>query len=262
MKNVGLLTDFGSKDNFVGVMKAIILNINPHTNFVDITHDILAQDVFSAAFLMLNSYRFFPKDTVFLSVVDPGVGSARKALIIKTKNYIFIGPDNGILSLAAKEDGIEKIVAIENKKYFFKNVSSTFHGRDIFAPVCGWVLKNVNLKKFGPQVKTIKNLSIAQPKVSQDIISAEIIYIDRFGNLITNISLETFKKFATDANFCLQINNMEISEFFDYYSQSYSNRPFLTKGSFGYVEIAVKNSSASDYLRAFVGHKFKIIRNR
>lgn len=258
MRTIALLTDFGLKDNFVGVMKAVILKINPQVNLIDITHQVSPQNIWEAGFLLLKSYKFFPLKTIFLVVVDPGVGSERKALAIKTKNYYFVGPDNGVLSLASQEDGREKIVSLTNKKYFLKEISSTFQGRDIFSPVAGYLSKGISIDRFGPSLKKIKELSMPPLKKEGSTFLGEIIYIDHFGNLVTNLSLEDFKEFTQQRPFILKINSKFIDKFYPYYEKAKEKELFLCPGSFGYLEIALKNRSASSFLKAKLKDKFSL----
>jgi hypothetical protein len=259
MKTIAILTDFGLKDNFVGVMKAVILKINPKVNLVDITHEISPQNIKEAAFLLLKSYSYFPKGSVFLVVVDPGVGSKRRPIAIKTKNYYFVGPDNGILSLAAINDGVKEIVHLKNKRFFLKEVSSTFHGRDIFAPVSAYLSKGVTLAYLGEKIKEICKLELPSFKREKDKLVAEIIYIDRFGNLITNISKEVFFDFIKNKKFIAYLKNKKIKNFFSSYQDATDNLPFFIEGSFSYLEIALKNKSAFEYFSLKREEKPKVI---
>lgn len=204
MKIIALLTDFGYKDNFVGIMKGVILGINPQVNLVDISHGVKPQSIFEAYFLLKNSYKFFPKGTIFVAVVDPGVGSKRKSILIETNDYFFIGPDNGIFSFLESHE-IKNIVHLTNKEYFLKPVSSTFHGRDIFAPAAGFLSKGVSPEELGTLIKSIKRVEIPKPRIEKDKLVGEIIYIDGFGNLISNISREVFNKFTKGSEFEIAI---------------------------------------------------------
>ena len=259
MRTIALLTDFGVKDNFVGAMKGVILNINPKVNLVDITHEVSPQNVWEAGFLLYKSFNFFPKNTIFLVVVDPGVGSKRKALAIKTKNYYFVGPDNGVLSLAVKEDGLRKAVSLENKRYFLKEVSFTFWGRDVFSPVSAYLSKGISIDKFGRVCERIKELKIPSPQIKGSILSGEVIYIDRFGNLITNISLKDFKDFTKNKEFIFKIKSKNIDKFYPYYQKAKIDELFLCGGSFGYLEVSLKNKSAKSFLKAKAKDKVKLL---
>lgn len=246
MTIITLLTDFGLEDNFVGVMKGVILGINPVARIVDITHNVRPQDIMSAAFLLKGSYKYFPKGTIHLVVVDPGVGSKRKAIIVKTEDYIFVGPDNGVLSLALDECKIKKIIHITNVNYFLKPVSDTFHGRDVFAPVTGYLAKGIQLEKFGREVREYKKLDIPKVKAGK----GQIIYIDRFGNLVTNIPKGVSGK--------IQFKGISIDKISSSYAEVEIGRPLAIFGSFGNLEISIRNGSAKDYFRAKIGDEVRI----
>lgn len=245
MRIITLLTDFGLKDNFVGVIKGVILKIKPDVGIVDISHNIDAQDKFAAAFLLKASYKYFPEGTIHVIVVDPGVGAQRKIILVKTKEYYFLSPDNGILSLALKEEKIERIVSVENDKFFLKPVSDTFHGRDIFAPVAGFLSKGNKLSEFGPQVKHIEEISVPQPQKNNQKLTGQIIHIDRFGNLVTNIDIDTLQSFSKGVK--IRIKGMPVDGISASYQDVGFGKPLAIIGSFGYLEIAVNGASAENY---------------
>jgi len=251
-----LLTDFGLKDNYVGVMKAVLLKINPRLNLVDITHEVASHDIFEASFLLLKSFKFFPKGTVFLVVVDPGVGSQRAAIAIKTENYYFVGPDNGVLSLAARSDGIKKIISLTNRKFFLKELSSTFHGRDIFSPCAAYISKRFPLREFGKALPKIKSIGLPGPLIKKNRLYGEIIFVDKFGNLVTNITRDIFLKFIKKRKFSLHIKSKAVKKLYRFYRQAEGGEPFLCEGSFGFLEISLNNRSAKTCLRAKVRDKF------
>ena len=255
---ISLLTDFGLKDNFVGVMKAVVLNINSGVQIVDITHSVGPQDVIGGAFLLKSSYRFFPGGTIHLAVVDPGVGSLRRAVIVKTKNYYFVGPDNGILDLASKDDGIEKVVTVTSKNYFLEPLSQTFHGRDIFAPVSAHLSKGVEILKFGPLSKDLKALPLPKVRAEGGALKGEIIYIDRFGNLISNISRQDFLNFTRSHRFKIIFNKSCAVKLCNSYN-SVRRGDFLgIFGSFQTLEISINQGSAYDYFGLGLGAKLEI----
>ena len=246
MRTIALLTDFGN-DCYIGIVKGVILSIN-QVNIVDIIHKITPQNIIEGSFILYNSYRYFPKNTIFLVVVDPTVGSKRNPILIKTKDYYFIGPDNGILSLSAKENGIKKIILLENKKYFLNKISNTFHARDIFAPVAAYVSKGENISNFGKEIKDIEELEFNKPKIEKNNLIGEILYKDSFGNLITNIRKKDLLNFINNKKFIAYINNKKITKIYDYYSQAKENELFFIENSFQLLEISVKNKSAAEYL--------------
>ena len=191
MKVITLLTDFGTSDYFVASMKGVILKINPNVYIIDIAHDIPKYDIRRAAIILYATYKHFPKDTIHVVVVDPGVGTQRRGLVIRTNNYYFVGPDNGVLIMAALDDGIKEIREITNNKLFYtQNISHTFHGRDIFAPIAAHIAKGTPLDEIGNML-SLNDIIVPEftkPKISNSSIEAEVIYIDSFGNVYTNIT--------------------------------------------------------------------------
>jgi len=248
MNTISLITDFGLSDNFAGVMKGVILNINPDAKIVDICHEVKPQDIFEAAFLLKGSFRYFPSGTVHLVVVDPGVGSERSKILVKTKKYFFVGPDNGVLSLALKEEPPIKIIEITNRKYFLRPVSDTFHGRDIFAPVAAYLSCGLDIDEFGNPIKSIQPLELPKIKKTEKSLSGEIIYIDRFGNLVSNIDQDTFKNFTKNKKFKIYIKDKIIDKLSHSYTEEHPLKPLAIMDSFHYLEIALNSGSAKDYL--------------
>jgi len=257
MKIIALLTDFGYKDNFVGVMKGVILSINPQVNLVDISHGIKPQSILEAYFLLKNSYKFFPKGTVFVAVVDPGVGSKRKPVLIQTNDYFFVGPNNGIFSFLESHD-IKRIIHLTNDKYFLKPVSSTFHGRDIFAPVAGFISKGVSPEEFGTPIKGMKHIEVPKPILEKDKLLGEIIYIDGFGNLISNISRNIFDKFTRGSEFEITIGKARMSKISSSYAEAKVESPIALFDSFQNLEISIKAASCSEKLGLKEGEKITI----
>lgn len=246
---VSLLTDFGLTDNFVGVIKAVILGINPDIRIVDISHEIEPQNILQGAFLLKGSFKYFPHGSIHLVVIDPGVGSRRDSIIVRTKNYYFVGPDNGVLSLALRIEPPIEIVAIANEKYFLKPVSYTFHGRDIFAPVAAYLSKGININEFGRRVRFFKKLNLPAVKISSRNLKGEIIYIDRFGNLISNVDRDTLGGFIKNKGFKIRIEDKIIDKLSFSYAEGKKDRPLAIINSFDYLEFAFKDASAKDCLR-------------
>ena len=193
---IALLTDFGTRDHYAGTMKAVALGICPDATLVDITHDIAAHDVLGGALELAASYRYFPAGTIFLVVVDPGVGSSRRGIAAEAGDYRFVAPDNGVLTLVLDEAPPRKVVELTERRYARPTVSRTFEGRDRFAPAAAWLAKGVELTAFGRPAGTVMRLDIPQPLISDDELSGEVLRVDRFGNLITNIDRRAFDKFA------------------------------------------------------------------
>ncbi len=184
---ITLLTDFGYESYFVPSMKGVILSLNPNAVIIDITHAIPQFNIYKAAFTLWASYKYFPRGTIHVVVVDPGVGTSRRAIAIKTRNYYFVGPDNGVLMMAAEDDGIIDIRAIESREFMRSIVSSTFHGRDVFAPAAAYLSLGLDISMLGPRVTDPIRLPGIASKVSSGVADSAIIYIDHFGNAYTGI---------------------------------------------------------------------------
>lgn len=255
---ITLMTDFGLADGFVATMKGVIYSINPKAIITDITHEINPYNLLGASFIFNSVYRFFPKGTVHVVVVDPGVGSERRPLAIETENYYFVAPDNGVLSLAIENEKVLKIVELSKPKYFLSEISNTFHGRDIFAPVSANLSLGVKLDLMGNRVDDIVKISAPEPKISENEIIGEIIYIDRFGNLITNVSQDLIKKLSAGKSIIIIAGNKTIMKI----SRSYADAPIgqllAIYNSFGNLEIAVNTGNASKTLNMQKGDTFTI----
>lgn len=260
MNCVSLVTDFGLCDNFVGVMKGVILKINPRAKILDICHEVCPQDIFAAAFLLSSAYAYFPRGTVHLVVVDPGVGSKRKAIIVKTKDYFFVAPDNGVLSLSLQKEKPQKIVEINNPKYFLRPVSATFHGRDIFALVAAYLSCGKKIDSFGKRLTSYQKLEFPKIKLSANSLGGEIIYIDRFGNLVSNIAEKDFFAFVKKSKFKVFIRNKVIDRLSSSYSQGHPPKPLALFDSFGFLEIALNSGSAERLLNTKKGTTIKVVR--
>jgi S-adenosylmethionine hydrolase len=204
VNTITLTTDFGTRDWFVGTMKGVILGINPRARVVDITHEIPPSDIRAGAFALMASCRYFPKGTLHVAVVDPGVGSRRRAIAVRTTKYTFIGPDNGVLSWVLKGEKIRTIRELENKRYFLEHVSRTFHGRDIFAPVAAHLSRGLALERLGRELKDLIRLPWPEPAKHPEELRGEIVYLDRFGNAITNIDAEMIGRSGQKGDNCLE----------------------------------------------------------
>jgi hypothetical protein len=260
MSVISLLTDFGNKDNFVGVMKAVILKINPQAKIIDLCHNVMPQDILQAAFLLKNSFKYFPKGTVHLAVVDPGVGTKRRKILVKTKDYHFVAPDNGVLDLSLQGENIEKIIEITNDKYFLKPVSNTFAGRDIFGPVAAYLSLGRSIDDFGKRIKGIRHLQIPSPKQVKNKLIGEVIYIDHFGNLITNITKDDFEDFVRNSRFKIYIAGRLINKISQSYQEVKKNKPLAIWNSFGNLEISVAQANAEECLSANLKTPIRIIK--
>ena len=245
---ITLMSDFGLSDHFVGVMKGVILNINPQVEIVDITHAVPSQDVHGAAFLVDSTCRYFPGGTIHVVVVDPGVGSQRRAIICQTDTAYFVCPDNGILSYVLGNDTAHRVIALGNTDYWLSEVSNTFHGRDIFAPVAAHLSRGISLSKFGHVANNVVRLPIPMPQVTQTEIIGIIIWIDRFGNLITNLTSDMLESCGMDNGFVIRAGMAELSKLNSAYAESEEGACLAIIGSSGYLEISVNQGSAARIL--------------
>lgn len=231
---ITLLTDFGSADYFVGAVRGAILSVNPNVVIVDITHEVPAQDIEAGAFMLLAAHKTFPAGTIHVAVVDPDVGSARRPIIVTANDQFFVGPDNGIFSYISAH----RTFHVTAKEYFRPDPSSTFHGRDIFAPVAATLSMGVAAEQFGPEI----NDEVRLPPLETPL---RIIHIDRFGNCVTNIRRETFEGKS------LSINGRTISALRGFYAEAgSSDELFMIWGSAGFLEISVNGGSAAQVLNA------------
>lgn len=250
MRIITLTTDFGSQDWFVGTMKGVILGINPNSSVVDITHEIPPGDIRAGAFALMASYRYFPKGTVHLAVIDPGVGSERKAIAAQTTNYAFVGPDNGVLSFALAKEKIKGIYRLENERHFLHPVSHTFHGRDIFAPAAAHLSHGLAINKLGPKQEDFVRLPWPEPEISRDSIRGEIIYMDHFGNAITNIGNDCLARVGKPLVFK---DGKRLCAIEPFYQSVPRGKTVAVPGSSGYLEIAINGGSAARSLRLNIG---------
>ena len=255
---ITLTTDFGVRDTYVGTMKGVILSINPNVQIVDITHAIPPQDIYEAAFSIYSAHSYFPKGTIHVVVVDPGVGSDRQAIVYQTNSAFFVCPDNGVLSyllpnVEAEQEHSIDVVEIQNKAYYLPEVSNTFHGRDIFAPVAAHLSLGVPLADFGPPVQTLVQLPIPVPELSGNMLTGQIVKIDRFGNAITNISESTIDRLESATTgkitaYEIRIGNVRLNRFNRAYAESGVGKPLAIIGSSGLLEIAINGGNAKEGL--------------
>ncbi len=257
MSIITLITDFGLEDAYVGIMKGVILNINPHVQLVDLTHKIRPQSVKEASFLLKSAYGFFPKGTIHVAVVDPGVGSERRPLLVKTPSFFFIAPDNGILELIYQTEPVQ-VFHLNNPKYFLPEISVTFHARDVFAPIAGYLSLGKTCEELGIEVYDYQRLEWPLPKVEGNFLKGEVIYIDHFGNLITNISKHQFQNFIGNKGFSVKIKNIVLKNIAPHYLAVLPGEILAIWGSSEYLEIAQSMGSAKHKLKANIGEKIEI----
>jgi len=259
---ITLLTDFGTKDHYVAAMKGVILSINPGCLLVDISHDVVPQDIQEGALILANTFFYFPKRTIHLSVVDPGVGSPRKPVLLVTQNYFFVGPDNGLFGLVAQRERVKQLVVLTRKKYFLPSVSMTFHGRDIFAPVAAHLSLGVKPSAFGYETRSLNELEIQRPIVKDGKLSGEILHIDTFGNLVSNISEERLFQFIRGRPFLIRAGRKGIRDLKSGYWEGKKGEPIAMIGSSGFLEISVREGNAQKMLRAKRGDPILVTTRR
>jgi len=259
---ISLTTDFGYKDPFVAIMKGVILSINPSVRIVDITHDISPQNIQEAAFMLEMSYGSFPHNAIHVAVVDPSVGSERRPLLVVTAHHYFIGPDNGVFSRIYNSSERLEVIHITSDHYFLPQRSSTFHGRDVFAPVAAWMSKGIDISKFGDRVSDYVTIPVPKPIITDNNhIEGEIIHIDRFGNSITNIDIQKILAGKRlDINPKVVIKGMEVP-LKKYYSEGEDNKLYSLINSFGYLELFVNRENASTDFEITIGEKVRVILN-
>ncbi len=257
---ITLTTDFGLRDSYVAEMKASILTINPTVKIVDITHQIEKFNVKMGAYLLTSAQSFFPKGTIHVAVIDPGVGTKRKPILIQTTDGYFIGPDNGVLSLAVKNSGkVMHIHRIMNKELMLPTISNTFHGRDIFAPAAAHLAGGTPPAEFGPEIQEIITPKFARTISKNGILIGKVVHIDGFGNIITNFSEEELNSINTSGSVKIKIGrNLLRLKVCKFYSEVRWKDPLVLIGSHSFLEIAINQGNAADTLAVKEGNKVEI----
>ena len=244
MAIITLLSDFGLRDYFVGAVKGVLLSLNPDLTLVDISHQIPPQDIFTGAFTLGQAYACFPLGTVHLAVVDPGVGTARKALVASAGGHFFVAPDNGILTYVMEANEDFAAYEITADHYFRKPISATFHGRDVFAPIAAWLSRGIPLHQIGPELKSPIRMQLpALKRVRDTLIQGTILAVDPFGNLITNL-----KPGDLPGSFKMLAGQKEITSLRKTYGEAAPGEIFIVPGSTGYLEISMRSGSAATTL--------------
>jgi S-adenosylmethionine hydrolase len=252
MALVTLTTDFGTRDAFVGIMKGVIASRAPAATMIDLTHGVPPQDVFAGALVLQHAVPYFPTGTIHLAVVDPGVGSDRRALCIETATALLVGPDNGLLSLAAPAPAVRRIVHVTDARHFLAPRSHTFHGRDVFAPVAAALATGTDPGALGSVVTDIVRLAVPPIRTEGRRIRGEVIYVDGFGNLVTNVPESALAGFP-HGDVCITIAGARLRGIRACYAAVAPGDRLAVVNSWGLVEIAVREGSARDALAAGVG---------
>jgi S-adenosylmethionine hydrolase len=259
---VTLTTDFGLNDHFVGTIKGVILDIAPDVEIVDICHSVQAFDVLDGALTIAQAYSYFPTGTVHLVVVDPGVGTARRPIVVSSERHHFVAPDNGVLSLVYGREERLHVRHVTAEHYYLQPVSSTFHGRDIFAPITAYLAKGVDPEKFGDEINDFVRFNPPKPKpASGNILRGVVLKVDRFGNLVTNITPQDVPALfqPEPPTFRITVGKREINEMHTNYAQGAPGSVFGILGSMGYLEIAANRGSAAQVLGTGKGSEVSLV---
>ena len=261
MRVVSLLTDFGLRDVYVAEMKAVILQVCPEARIVDVSHMVEKFNVRMGAFLLACAVPYFPDGSVHVAVVDPGVGTERRAIIVEARRSLFVGPDNGVLMLAAEKEGIEHVYEIRNEAYMRPKVSHTFHGRDIFAPAAAHLARGVAPKEFGPEITDYVVPEYAQSKLEGERIEGEILHVDGFGNLVTNVSAEELEKVGIHKGCVVKVvigKKEALLKFCSAYGEAARDEALALVGSHGFLEFSVNLGNAAERFKAQAGTRIAV----
>lgn len=249
-----LITDFGTREYYVGALKGSILEVHPDIELVDLSHEVSSHDVLAGALTAAGSCPWFPPRTVHLIVVDPGVGSERRVLIAATDRHRYVAPDNGVLSLVFRQDPPSRVIAVEAEHYYRHPVCPTFHARDILGPVAAWLAKGIAVENFGSEVSDYKLLTLPSPVEESGRLHGRVLHIDKFGNIITTFTQRELDEFRTrHPQWRLRIGNKTIERLVQYYSQGAEGEAIALTGSSGFLEIAVARRPASQVLQVSRG---------
>jgi S-adenosylmethionine hydrolase len=257
---IALLSDFGARDHYAGTMKGVMLGICPDLTLVDITHEITPHDVLEGALQLAAAARYFPAGTIFLAVVDPGVGSSRRGIAAEAADYRFVAPDNGVLSVVFRELPPRRVVELTERRYARPTVSRTFEGRDRFAPAAAWLAKGIQLAALGRAVANYHQLEIPVPVADETRLAGVIVHVDRFGNLVTNIDRKTFEAFARAQPVALSVAGQPVSGVVATYADIRPGEVCALFGSSDHLELAVNGGSAASQLGAARGAAVHIVR--
>ena len=259
---IALLTDFGTRDHYAGTMKGVALGICPDATLVDITHDIQPHDVLGGALELAAACRYFPHGTVFLVVVDPGVGSGRRGLAADTGEYRFVAPDNGVLTLALRDAPPKHVVELTERRYARPTVSRTFEGRDRFAPAAAWLAKGIDLSALGRPMQDYRTLSVPEASCGEGTIAGTVLRVDRFGNLVTNIDRRTFEKLSGAGAIRVTIEGQPVEKVVGTYAEAPAGDVCALFGSTDHLEVAVNGGSAAERLGLSRGAGVRVVTTR
>jgi S-adenosyl-L-methionine hydrolase (adenosine-forming) len=256
---IALLSDFGTRDHYAGTMKGVMIGICPDVTLIDVTHEISPHDVMEGALQLAASCRYFPAGTIFLAIVDPGVGSPRKGIAAEAGDYRFVAPDNGVLTAVLRDLPPKRVVELTERRYARPTVSRTFEGRDRFAPAAAWLAKGIQLSALGRTITTYHQLEIPQP-VLGDELAGVVLLIDRFGNLVTNIDRRTFESFSRGQPVALSVAGHPVAGVVATYADIHPGEVCALFGSSEHIEFAVNGGSAAAALGVAKGALVEIRR--
>jgi S-adenosylmethionine hydrolase len=257
---ITLTTDFGLKDPYVAEMKAVILGICPNAVIVDITHEIAKFNIRMGAYVLASAVPYFPEDSIHVAVVDPGVGTRRRPIVIQTKQSFFVGPDNGLLILAAEKQGIIRVYELANPRFMLPKVSCTFHGRDIFAPAAAHLLNGVKPAEFGPEIREAAKPEFAKVTRRNGVLVGEVLHVDGFGNIITNINEKEVAQSHVKGAVSVELPSYKLKlKLGKAYGEAGPQEPLALIGSHGFLEIALNQGNAAAKFKAKPGDKIKLL---
>lgn len=246
---ITLTTDYGTNDHLVGTVKGVLLKINPDITIVDITHNVTAYDLLDGALAIGSAYRYFPSKTVHLVIVDPGVGTERRPLLVSGDQHFFVGPDNGVLSMVYEKEQRLAVRHVTAEHYFLQPVSNTFHGRDVFAPVAAWLTKAWQSQSFGEEIQDYVRFSLPKPKTVNGVLKGVVLKVDVFGNLMTNLTMADLPEaMLKNGSLKMQVGNKNVQHFSGMFAKGEAGQPIAILGSSGFIEIAVNKGNAARVL--------------
>jgi S-adenosylmethionine hydrolase len=254
---VTLLSDFGERDGYVGVVKGVLLGICPTATVVDLSHEVAPQDVVGGALVLESAVAYFPRATIHVAVVDPGVGTERRPILIETADFVLVGPDNGLLSLAAARSPLRSVVHLDRPQFHLTAPGRTFHGRDVFAPAAAHYARGVPREEMGSEIADVERLPSLEPRRREDEIEGQVIHVDRFGNLVSNVRPQDLAAFR-DGAVSISIGGMQLLEISPHYSAVREGKALALWNSWGRLEVAVRNGSAARHLRARSGDRVQV----
>lgn len=259
---ITLTSDFGLRDPYVAEMKAVILSINPKATVVDITHEIEKFNVRMGAYVLASASAYFPRGTIHVAVVDPGVGTKRRPVLVQMNGSYYVGPDNGLLALAAKNRSVERIYEISNRKLMLPRISSTFHGRDVFAPAAAHLANGMLPANFGPEIRDIVMPEFARIVERKNMLVGEVLHVDNFGNIITNFGESELNQISTKTAIKLRLKNVRLKlKLCKAYADVNANEPLAIVGSHDFLEISINQGNAAEAFKIHDGDKIMLYRS-